>query len=721
MHGTAFYEIAAILGMATLLGVFGQKLRQPLIIMFLATGILVGPSCFDLIQGREQIELLANIGIAILLFIVGLKLDLTLIRTTGPVALATGLGQIIFTSIIGFLIALALDMNVISAAYVAVALTFSSTIIIVKLLSDKKEIDSLHGQIAVGFLIVQDIAAILALVGLRVFGSQVAGAETGQGSAMETALIIAGKGVGFLAGIGLLMRFVLPKVLRRLAHSQELLTLFAIAWAVLLGALGEYLGFSKEVGAFLAGISLASTAYRDSIGARLVTLRDFLLLFFFIDLGARLDWSTVGSQIVPAIILSVFVLIGNPIIVLIIMGIMGYRRRTGFLAGLTVAQISEFSLIVAALGLTLGHISPETMGLVTLVGVATIFASTYMILYSAPLYRLLSRPLMIFERKIPFRETAADSLRDLETVDVILMGLGNYGSGLAEYLLRRGGNIVGVDFDPGVLDKWHARGLSVLYGDMADPEMHEQLPLSKTKWVVSCVRSKELNLALVEHLRERGYEGNVALTAANKEEADLFESMGVRAVFRPFADAAEQAADALTHAMDMLPHKVDWPIAFREIRIRSEAAVAGQTLRNIPLRSLKGVSILAVSRAGRVHYGPGPDFHVYPGDRLVIMGPEGELGKAEDVLNQVDATEPSEGAVRFELAEIRVAENSPRAGQTLMALEFRKNYEATVIGIRRGETKITSVSPNEKILGGDCLIVIGTAGRIEKLKSEEPL
>ena len=287
--GNIFVEIAAILGLATVVGILGQKLRQPLIIMFLATGILAGPSCFGIIQSYDQIELLAHIGIALLLFIVGLKLDLNLIRTTGPVALATGLGQIIFTSIIGFAIAMSLDMSFLAAAYVSVALTFSSTIIIVKLLSEKKEIDSLHGQIAIGFLIVQDIAAILALVGLTTFGSSVAE----EGTTYLTTLMIGAKGLGLLGAVALLMKYVLPNLTRRLSHSLELLTLFAIAWAVFLGAGGEWLGFSKEVGAFLAGVSLASTEFRDSIGARLTGLRDFLLLFFFIDLGARLDLSLI--------------------------------------------------------------------------------------------------------------------------------------------------------------------------------------------------------------------------------------------------------------------------------------------------------------------------------------------------------------------------------------------------------------------------------------------
>jgi Kef-type K+ transport system membrane component KefB/Trk K+ transport system NAD-binding subunit len=716
-HGSTFFEITTILGLATLLGIVGQKLRQPLIIMFLATGILAGPSFLGIIHSYDQIALLAQIGISLLLFIVGLKLDLNLIRTTGPVALATGLGQIVFTSAIGFVIAWALGMALISAAYVAVALTFSSTIIVVKLLSDKKEIDSLHGQIAIGFLIVQDIAAILALVALTTFGSQ----TSEQGSAWWLSITIAAKGLGLLGVVALLMRFVLPWLTRRLATSQELLILFAIAWAVCLGAGSELLGFSKEVGAFLAGVSLASTAYRDAIGARMTSLRDFLLLFFFIDLGARLEWSTVGSQVEAAILFSLFVLVGNPLIVLAIMGFMGYRRRTGFMAGLTVAQISEFSLIVAALGLAIGHITPKDMGLITLVGVVTIFASTYMILYSGPLYRLLSTPLKFFERRHPYRESAIASFSTITPVDVILVGLGNYGSGLADYLLRRNKNIIGVDFDPVALERWRARGISVLYGDMADPEIHEHLPLNKVRWVVSTVRSKEINLAMLRQLKNRDYPGKVALTATNREEAAIFEEHGAQVVFRPFTDAAEQAADALTHAMDVLPANVNWPIAFREVRIQSGAAFAGQTIREIPLRSMTGVSILAVSRAGRVNFDPGPDYRIYPGDRLVIMGPAEELRHAEGLLKQFQENENVDAPDHFVVAEIGLADNSAIVNQTLADIKFRQKHGVTVVGIRRGEKQITTPGPDERLAPRDHLIVIGGARKIDALKQKEPL
>ncbi|MDX1655040.1 MAG: cation:proton antiporter, partial [Candidatus Competibacteraceae bacterium] len=268
MFSDVFSEVAALLLVAAGIGAVGLWLRQPLIVSFIAAGVLVGPAGLGWVTAADQIDLLAKFGIALLLFIVGLRLDLHLIRTMGPVALATGLGQVLFTSLFGFLIALGLGLPTLGALYVAVALTFSSTIIIVKLLSDKREIDALHGRIAVGFLIVQDLVVILVMIGLTALGAD--DAQGGLGWAMLWVLV---KGLVFLGVIALLMRYALPWLTGQLARSRELLVLFAIAWAVTLAALGEALGFSKEVGAFLAGVSLASTPYREAIAARLVSLR----------------------------------------------------------------------------------------------------------------------------------------------------------------------------------------------------------------------------------------------------------------------------------------------------------------------------------------------------------------------------------------------------------------------------------------------------------------
>ena len=535
-----FTEIAVLLLLAAVIGGIGVRLRQPLIVAFIAVGILVGPSVLGWVSADDQVDLLAKLGIALLLFVVGLKLDLHIIRTMGPVALATGLGQVMFTSLIGYFIAITLGMTPVTALYVAVALTFSSTIIIVKLLSDKREVDALHGRIAIGFLIVQDIVVVLVMIGLTALGEAGDAASLGR----ETLEVLL-KGGLFIAAIALLMRYVLTPLLHQLARSSELLVLFAIAWAVALGAVGAHLGFSKEVGAFLAGVSLASTPYREAIGSRLVSLRDFLLLFFFIDLGAGLELATLGAQVVPAIILSLFVLIGNPLIVMIILGAMGYRKRTGFLAGLTVAQISEFSLILGALGLNLGHIDADTMGLITLVGLITISASTYMILYSHAIYEWISPWLGLFERKRAYREETGILTAEESGVDVILFGMGRFGSGIARELRQRGHRVLGVDFDPVLVRQQGSNNYAVRYGDAEDPEFLASLPLGQVCWVLCSVREMPVNLALLHGLREYDYKGKVAVTAHSSRNAEQLQRAGADRVLIPYADAAAEAVDTL--------------------------------------------------------------------------------------------------------------------------------------------------------------------------------
>ena len=327
----------------------------------------MGPALAGFVTATDQVELLAKVGIAILLFLVGLKLDLHLIRSMGKVSLLTGLGQVFFTSVIGFLIVLAFGFAI-PALYIAVALTFSSTIIIVKLLSDKRELDELHGRVAVGFLIVQDLVVIIAMISSSRFPSVV-------GQRMLVTIL---GGVGFLEPVALVARYVIPSLLDFMAPSPELILLFAVAWAVGLSFVSSALGLSMEIGAF-AGVALASTPYRDILGAQLVNLRDILILFFFIELGASLTFDDALSQLVPALVLSVFVLIGNPIIVSWIMGVLGYQKKVSFRAGLTVAQISEFSLILIALGFSLGQVDGAVLSLVTIVGVITIGVSTYFI------------------------------------------------------------------------------------------------------------------------------------------------------------------------------------------------------------------------------------------------------------------------------------------------------------------------------------------------------
>lgn len=516
-----FYEFTIILALATLLGGLGLMLKQPLIVMFLALGVIVSPSVLDIVKSPEKIHLLAEIGISVLLFIVGLKLDLRIIKAVGKTALLTGLGQVFFTSLFGYFIGLLLGFSALHSFYIAVALTFSSTIIIVKLLSDKKEIDSLHGQIAIGFLIVQDIVVILMMTILSAFQK---GIET---SLSEDILITLIAGFGLLGFTFLAMKWIIPRLSAFLAKSQELLTLFAIAWAVTFASVGELIGFSSEVGAFLAGMSLASSSFKDVISTRLTTLRDFLLLFFFVNLGSNLDLSIIGSQLYSALTFSIFVLIGNPLIVLIIMGIMGYRKRTSFLAGLTVAQISEFSLIFAGMGLAVGHITNEVVGLITLVGLITIGLSTYLILYSHQIYELLSSALNIFQRSKDYTEM--ENIHDgHKQYDVLIIGLGRFGRRLAEMLDAHPGiTYLGVDFDPSVIREWTENGKEIIYGDMEDPDLLEQIPYDKSKIIISSVASNELSQQLKKILERNQYKGKLFVTAPTDKDYNLLRDHGL--------------------------------------------------------------------------------------------------------------------------------------------------------------------------------------------------
>lgn len=529
-----YQEFALLLLVSAVVGAVAVRLRQPLLVAYIVVGILVGPAALGWVNAHDQIDLLAQIGITVLLFVVGLKLDLTHIRHIGPVALATGLGQLGFTILFGFFIVLALGKGWLEALYVAVALTFSSTIIIVKLLSDKRELDSLHGRIAVGFLIVQDLAVVIAMMVMSGLG------DCG-GFGLATGLLARLAGAALLLAV--LMRYVLPRIVDTLARSQELLLIFAIAWGTALAAAGEYAGFSKEAGAFLAGFSLASTPYREAISARLASVRDFLLLFFFIDLGTKLHLSTLGDEAGTALVLSLFVLVGNPLIVMAIMGYMGYRKRTGFLAGLTVAQISEFSIIFVAMGIQLGHVGESALGLTTLVGLITIALSSYMILYSQRLYPWLAPWLGVFERRRPFRELAVEAhAPDAARPDILVFGLGRYGSRLAQALRQQGIRVAGVDFDPEVVRAQQQQGLDARFGDAEAPDFVDSLPLAHTPWVVSTLPDQASNRAWLHALDVHGYTGHIALVARDEHDVPPTADRNRVEVLHPFNQAADFAA-----------------------------------------------------------------------------------------------------------------------------------------------------------------------------------
>jgi Kef-type K+ transport system membrane component KefB len=533
-----FADIAVILLVSALAGLVAIRLRQPLVVAFVLVGVVVGPSVLGLVEPEDDLELLAQLGVAILLFVVGLKLDLRVVRRLGPVAVVAGCAQVAIVAALGFPIALAFGLSATEALYVGIGLAFSSTIIVIKLLSDRREIDDLHGRLAVGILIVQDVIVVAVMIVVATTGER-------SGSLGVALLEVVAAGAALVAVLVILMRFALEPLLHGLARTPDLLVLFAIAWAVVVAAAGDAVGVGAEVGAFLAGFSLASTPYREAIGSRLVTLRDFLLLFFFIDLGSRLDVADPWDELLMALVLSVFVLVGKPVVISVLLIAMRYRSRVSLESGLTLAQISEFSLILAALGVEAGQIDEETTTLLTLVALITIAVSSYLLLNSESISDRVAPLLERIERVGPGESVLPERA---PPPDVVVLGLGRYGDGIVTGLLGRGLRVLGVDFDPLALSRWAERGVDVLYADAEDPELPGILPLPHTGWIVSTVRRLDANLALLAALRHRGYVGKVAVAAHHADEAEQLLAAGANRVLSPYASAAAEVVELVAES-----------------------------------------------------------------------------------------------------------------------------------------------------------------------------
>lgn len=526
-----YLELSTIIVIALLVSLLMRIMRQPLIVGYIFTGILVGPYALNLIHSSEVVELFSKLGISILLFIVGLNLRPAVIREVGKVSLATGLGQVFFTSIIGFIISLFLGIERTAAMYVAIALTFSSTIIILKLLSDKGDLNKLYGRIAIGFLLVQDIVATLILL-------VTSSLATGESNNLAlTAIVTLLKGGVLIVAIIMISNYVLPRLSHFIAASQELLFLFSISWGLGMGALFTYLGFSVEIGALVAGVTLSMTPYAYEAASRLRPLRDFFIVLFFILLGSQMVLSDIGKLLVPAIILSFYVLIGNPTIMIVIMNLLGFSKRTSYQAALTVGQISEFSLILATLGFQIGHLSREVLSLITLVGLITISGSTYLILYSDKLYPYIEKMLSYLELKKNKKEEGRD-----HHYSSILFGYQRVGEDFIESFDRIGLHYVVIDFNPDSVTFLKDKNIPHIFGDAADPEFLDELHLPTIKYVVSTIPDINVNKLIVNKIRERNRHAIVIMIAQNREESLELYKAGVTYVILPHYLGAQYAA-----------------------------------------------------------------------------------------------------------------------------------------------------------------------------------
>lgn len=530
-----FSEISLILLVTLGVSIIMRLLKQPLIIGYIIAGIAVGPYGLNILHSTDLIQFLSKVGITALLFVVGLGLSPKVLKEIGVVSSVTGFGKVITSSIIGYFIGQALGLTVVESLYVAVAITFSSTIIILKILTDKGDTNKLYGRISIGFLLIEDIIAAIILVGLAGLQGVQGGGILDIASSMGFLLI---KGAIALVVLFIISNFILHKLTNFVARSQEFLFIASLSWGMAIAALYYKLGLSIEIGALVAGVTLSLAPYAPEISSRLKPLRDFFVTLFFILLGSKIQFSNLQELIVPIFTYFLLIFFGNPIIMFILLNLLGYSRKVGYQAGLTVSQIGEFSLILVTLGYNLGHLSRDIVSMITVVSIFTIASSTYLILFSDRLYKFLSPYLHLLE----FRKMQNKVTRREKDVDAIIFGYKRAGPEFVQIFKKFNIRFLIVDFNPETVHKVEEEGLKAEYGDASDVEFISELPLKNVKLIISTINDHDTNMVLVRAYRRENPQGIFIAMSEHKDLALKLYNEGATHVVLSHYIGARQAS-----------------------------------------------------------------------------------------------------------------------------------------------------------------------------------
>ena len=511
MHQEIFTELSIVLVVVAVISIVMRLLRQPLILGYILTGILVGPLLLDVIHAKEAFEGFSEIGIALLLFIIGLGMNAAVIKSLGKVSITTAAAIFTVVGGLGVVASHLMGFDLVTSLVMGVALFFSSTIVILKVLSDKREISRLHGQIAIGVILVDDIVATLAIVAVT------AASTGGLGASDVLPMILKAAGLGlllFVAGA-----YLIPKFSKALAKSQELLFVFAVAWGFGIASLFGAFGFSHEVGALFAGVALASLPYATEMSTRLKPLRDFFVVLFFVTLGERFVFDDLATTLIPALALSAIVLIGKPLFTMASLGLLGYTKLTSFKAGIHLSQVSEFSIVLVVLAVSTGLIDGRAASVMTLVALITIGISSYLMKYDDPLYRRFHRVLNLFERKKPSERRQK---RGLYTA--ILFGYHHGGHEFLHLFRDMKERYLVVDYDPEVIEHLESQGVRHAYGDATDTEFLEEVNAGHAKFVASTIIDRRVNLLLLGYLHRYSADITFVCHARTYEDAlELYE------------------------------------------------------------------------------------------------------------------------------------------------------------------------------------------------------
>jgi Kef-type K+ transport system membrane component KefB len=528
MHADILIQIAYAIVLATTFAFVARLLRQPVILGYIAAGVLLGETVGIHAISTEAIEPIAELGLILLLFMIGLEIDLKKLRQTGAAVATVGILQVPVATGLGVLFFMALGFaGGLAPLYLGFACALASTMIVVKLLYDRFELDTTAGRVMLGILVFQDIWAIIFLAlqpNLR-------------DPAVSILFLSFLKGAA-VVGVSLVVsRYVLPVMFKSIAKIPELMVLGALAWCFAIVLLSAKLGLSTAMGALIAGVSLSTFPYNLDVIAKVVSLRDFFITLFFVSLGTKIQQPTVGVVTI-ALAGSAFVILSRLFTVTPILGAFGKGSRVSFISGLDLGQVSEFSLVIVTLGVSLGHVDGRVLDVVLWMLVITSVLSTYAILNSHAIYKAMGPVLRVFGFRDAevFVEGNAEHPRP-----IVFLGFARQASSLLEEMIKRDPGVVDritvVDFNPEVRDGLEARGVHVIYGDIshADTLHHAKVPEAKVilSTVPDAVLKGTSNVRILRQLRAMAPQARIIVNADVLEHARQMYLEGAAYVLIP--------------------------------------------------------------------------------------------------------------------------------------------------------------------------------------------
>ena len=478
--------------------VLGKLVKMPSIVAYIIAGIVLGPG-LGIVQLDHSLELISELGIALLLFLVGLELSLQKIKDLGRVAIILGGLQVPVTAAGAYVISTLMGFSVMECVFLAATVTFSSTVVVIKLLDQKGATSRLFGRIAISLFLAQDIVVIIGLTILSGLGS-------GGGESFEMVVLTKSLGIAFAGMVILLLvslfasRYVLPKPFAWASRSPDTVFIWALCWCFLVVLLAHQFHLSVEIGAFLAGIAIAQLPIHEDLHRRLHPLMTFFVAVFLVTLGIQMDISVLGEVWKYALGLSVFVIIAKPLIVFIILSRLRYSEYTAFQAATASGQVSEFAFILLGLGAGAGLIEGRVVSLGGMVGILTIAISSYLILYSDPLYGAFQKlgALKFFKAK---QEPDTEEQHSYEG-HVIVVGMNALGREVVKQLSGRGETVLAIDTDPRKLEGLNCA--ETLIGSVEYESAVEEIGLSRARLVISALQIEDTNHLLAYRCRSAG-------------------------------------------------------------------------------------------------------------------------------------------------------------------------------------------------------------------------